>query len=111
MARTGYIGATRHRRTLKSQTERRRAAAEASRHARRCRRSARTPLRRLPPTLKPSPSLSCTRLQSSGGDGVAHYREAVTAGAVRVGVLGCGNVGGGLVHLLTTQTDDIEART
>ena len=32
-------------------------------------------------------------------------------GAVRVGVLGFGNVGGGLVHLLTTGADAIEART
>src|SRR5881394_3453423 len=30
---------------------------------------------------------------------------------VRVGVLGCGNVGGGLVRLLTTEADAIETRT
>src|SRR3954467_5879417 len=30
---------------------------------------------------------------------------------VRVGVLGCGNVGGGLVQLLTTEADAIETRT
>src|SRR5438067_2193944 len=29
---------------------------------------------------------------------------------VRVGVLGCGNVGGGFVHLLTTEADAIETR-
>src|SRR5438105_12680125 len=32
-------------------------------------------------------------------------------GAVRVGLLGCGNVGGGLVQLLATDADVIEART
>src|SRR3954452_21348906 len=31
--------------------------------------------------------------------------------SVRVGVLGCGNVGGGLVQLLTTDADAIETRT
>jgi homoserine dehydrogenase len=30
---------------------------------------------------------------------------------VRIGVLGCGNVGAGLVHLLTTDADAIEIRT
>ncbi|HUQ38946.1 MAG TPA: homoserine dehydrogenase [Acidimicrobiales bacterium] len=35
----------------------------------------------------------------------------MSAGAIRVGMLGCGNVGGALVEILTTQADAIEART
>jgi len=35
----------------------------------------------------------------------------VTSAPVRVGLLGCGNVGAALVGLLATQADDIEART
>ena len=35
----------------------------------------------------------------------------MTSAPVRVGLLGCGNVGAALVGLLATQADDIEART
>ena len=51
--------------------------------------------------LVPLPALSWPPL---------HYLESVSA-PVRVGVLGCGNVGGGLVQLLTTDADAIETRT
>jgi homoserine dehydrogenase len=37
--------------------------------------------------------------------------SASANGAVRVGVLGCGNVGGGLVQLLTSGAEAIETRT
>jgi homoserine dehydrogenase len=36
---------------------------------------------------------------------------AVTSAPVRIGLLGCGNVGAALVGLLARQGDDIEART
>src|SRR4051812_24241470 len=57
----------------------------------------------------------CTSL-----DGVSGPSRAPAAGddsaasrapAVRIGVLGCGNVGAGLVHLLTADADAIEVRT
>src|SRR5205085_107002 len=41
----------------------------------------------------------------------SHTLVGVNEASVRVGVLGCGNVGGGLVQLLTSDADAIEART
>ncbi len=37
--------------------------------------------------------------------------ESVSGATVRVGVLGCGNVGAPLIDLVSTQADEIEART
>ena len=45
-----------------------------------------------------------------GGD-EARSRDDGTAAAVRVAVLGCGNVGGALVALLLSDADGIEARS
>src|SRR5438270_14043053 len=41
----------------------------------------------------------------------SHTLVRVNEAPVRVGLLGCGNVGGGLVQLLTDDADLIEART
>ena len=41
----------------------------------------------------------------------SHTLVGVNEAPVRVGLLGCGNVGGGLVQLLTDDADTIEART
>src|SRR5687768_6072425 len=47
----------------------------------------------------------------SRGDGRCPVPLRAVTSSVRVGVLGCGNVGAALVGLLTSEADAIEART
>src|SRR5512132_161631 len=62
-------------------------------------------------TAQHAPPGAANREGRSGVDPVAFEPVATETKTIRIGLLGCGNVGAALVQLVARQTDAIEART